>query len=209
MTETKYLKSFLLSSGMLAVIAYLMHVIIGGILWNGYSHLQQPISDLTASGAPYRGLMQSLTGIYCVLALIFAFSFTIFESKKHRKIVFIGGVFFIMMHVISISYNFFPQDLPGSDVTFAGTMHIVVTALIVPFTVLTPILIGFGLIQEPTWKSFGQYSILTGILIFVFGGLCAVFFINKLPYFGLVERFNIGVLQIWTFYFSYKLSSTI
>jgi len=89
------------------------------------------------------------------------------------------------------------------------TMHIFVNALIVPFTVLTPILIGFGLIQEPRWKSFGKYSIFTGILIFVFGGLSAVFFMNKLPYFGLVERLNIGMLQIWTFYFSYKLNSTI
>ena len=209
MNDTKFLKRILMSSGMFAVFIYLMHVLLGGIFWNGYSHLQQPISDLTSSGAPNRLLMQLLTSIYGVLALIFAFTFTIFESKKHSKIVFIGGVSFIMLHIISISYGFFPQDLPGSDVTFTGTMHIIVTALIVPFTILTPLLIGLGLIRNHKWKSFGKYSILTGILIFVFGGITAVFFITKLPYFGIVERLNIGVLQIWTFYFSYKLCRTI
>lgn len=114
-----------------------------------------------------------------------------------------------MMHLISISYNFFPQDLSGNSTTYAGTMHSIVTALIVPFTILTPFLTGLGFIRNHKWKSFGKFSILTGILIFVFGGITAVFFINKLPYFGLVERLNIGVLQIWTFYFSNKLCNTI
>ncbi|MDF1548886.1 MAG: DUF998 domain-containing protein [Bacteroidales bacterium] len=204
-----YLRTILLSSGMLAVVIYLLHILIGGFLWKGYCHLQQPISDLTATSAPNSGLMQLLTGIYGVLALLFALAFTFFESKKHQKMVFIGGIFFIMLHVISISYNFFPQDLTGSSATFAGTMHIIVTALIVPFTILTPILIGFGFIKNSKWKSFGKYSILTGILILILGGITAVFFMNKLPYFGLVERLNIGVLQIWTFCFSYKLSFKI
>ncbi|MGB4843200.1 MAG: DUF998 domain-containing protein, partial [Ferruginibacter sp.] len=153
-----------------------MHVILGGILWHGYSHLQQPISDLTATGAPDRNLLLFLTNVYGAMALIFAISFSYFESNKYHKLVFWGGILFVLMHMVSISYAFFPQDLPGSEVTFAGTMHIVVTALIVPFTILTPILIGLGLLKKPGWKSFGKYSLFTGILIFVFGGLSAVFF---------------------------------
>ena len=149
--------------------------------------------------------MLSLTSIYGVLALIFAFAFTVFESRNHHKLVFWGGISFIMMHLVSISYGFFPQDLPGSETTFAGTMHLVVTGLIVPFTILSPFLTGFGLIKEPKWKSFGSYSIISGILILIFGSLCGVFFANKLPYFGLVERLNIGTLQLWTLVFSWKL----
>lgn len=199
------LRTILLSSGMLAVAIYLLHILIGGFLWKGYSHLQQPISDLTATGAPNRFLLLLFTNIYGVLALIFAISFTIFERKERHKLVFWGGISFIILHVVSISYSFFPQDLPGAETTFAGAMHLVVTVLIVPFTILTPLLIGLGLKKEKAWKTLGNFSLICGILIVIFGGLAGYYFAKGLPYFGLVERINIGTLQIWTFVMSYKL----
>jgi hypothetical protein len=201
----QYLRTILLSSGMLAVVIYLLHILIGGILWKTYSHLQQPISDLTATGAPNRFLLLLFTNIYGGLALIFAVSFTFFERKKRHKLVFWGGISFIILHVVSISYSFFPQDLPGAEPTFAGTMHLVVTVLIVPFTILTPLLIGFGLKKEKAWKALGNFSLICGILIIIFGGLTGFLFAKGLPYFGLVERINIGTLQLWTFVMSYKL----
>jgi len=201
----KYLKTFSLSSGMIAVVIYFLHILIGGYLWKTYSHLQQPISDLTATGAPNRFLLLMFTNIYAGLALIFASSFTFYERKKHNKLVFWGGISFIILHILSISYSFFPQDLPGADASFAGTMHLVVTALIVPFTILTPLLIGIGFKKENSYKALGNFSIICGILIIIFGGLSGFFFANKLPYFGLLERINIGILQIWTFILSYKL----
>jgi hypothetical membrane protein len=197
--------AILLSSGMLAVLIYVLHILIGGYLWKTYSHLQQPISDLTATRAPNRFLMLLFTNIYGVLALIFAVSFTVFERKEHHKLVFWGGISFIILHIVSISYSFFPQDLPGAETTFAGTMHLAVTILIVPFTILTPLLIGFGLRKEKAWKTLGNFSLICGILIIIFGGLTGFFFAKGLPYFGLVERINIGTLQIWTFVLSYKL----
>lgn len=202
----KILKTTSLSTGMLAVVVYLAHVLFGGYLWESYSHLQQPISDLTATGAPNRDLLLALTNIYGILALIFAVSFTIFEGRKYNKLVLWGGISFILLHMVSISYGFFPQDLPGSTTTFAGTMHLVVTALIVPFTILSPLFIGFGLKKEQRLKRLGKYSIITGILIFIFGGLTGIFFANKLPCFGLVERLNIGTLQVWTFVLSHNIS---
>ena len=59
----RYLRTILLSSGMLAVEIYLLHILIGGILWKTYRHLQQPISDLTATGAPNRNFLLGLTTI--------------------------------------------------------------------------------------------------------------------------------------------------
>ena len=201
-------KNTLLFSGVLAVIVYVLHVVIGGILWQGYSHLQQPISDLTATGSPYKGLMLIFTTLYGILAIIFALSFTILESRKHHKYVFWGGVCFIILHFISITYGLFPQDLPGAEPSFAGMMHLAVTVLIVPFTILTPLLIGFGLKKEKAWKTLGNFSLICGILIIIFGGMSGFFFAKGLPYFGLVERINIGTLQIWTFVMSYKLLTT-
>jgi len=202
------LRTILLSSGMLAVVIYLLHILIGGYLWKTYSHLQQPISDLTATGAPNRSLLLLFTNIYGGLALIFAVSFTFFERKERHKLVFWGGISFIILHIVSISYSFFPQDLPGAEPSFAGMMHLVVTVLIVPFTILTPLLIGFGLKKEKAWKTLGNFSLICGILIIIFGGMSGFFFAKGLPYFGLVERINIGILQIWTFILSYRLSAS-
>lgn len=199
-----YVKTFLLSSGMLAVVIYLLHILLGGYLWKTYSHLHQPISDLTATGAPNRYLLLLFTNVYGLLALIFAVSLTVFVRKKRHKYVFWGGISLMILHLFSISYSFFPQDLPGAETTFAGTMHLAVTVLIVPFTILTPFLIGFGLQKEKAWKTLGNFSLICGILILIFGGLAGFFFAKSLPYFGLVERINIGTLQIWTFVLSYK-----
>lgn len=195
----------LMLSGMLAVVFYVVHVVIGGLKWKGYSHLQQPISDLTATGAPNRNLMLTLTTIYGLLALLFAVSFTSLKSREHNPLVFWGGVSFIVLHMVSVLYPIFPQDLPDTETSFRGRMHILITALIVPFTILTPFLVGFGFISEPQWYTFGLYSIITGILILVFGGTTAIFYAKKLAYFGLVERLNIGALQVWTFVFSLNL----
>jgi hypothetical protein len=168
--------------------------------------LHQPISDLTAIGAPDREIIQTFTTTYGILALVFALTFTITEHKRHNKLVSLGGFLFTMLHILSLSYGLFPQDLPGQSVTFQGRMHITITALIVPFTILTPLSAGYGFLKETDWRSFGIYSMITGILILILGGLTAIFYIDKLPYFGLMERLNIGVLQLWTFCLSLKLT---
>ena len=202
----KTIEKLLLKTGMLAVAFYVVHVILGGLLWKDYSHLQQPISDLTSTGAPDKNLLLIFTTIYGILALLFAISFTVFESHKYPHLVFWGGVSFVLMHIVSISYGLFPQDLPGSETTFAGTMHLVVTALIVPFTILSPVFIGLGMRKKAGEKAFGNFSLICGILIFVLGGITALFYAKHLDYFGLVERLNIGTLQVWTFFLSYKVS---
>ena len=198
-------RKLLFSTGIISVIFYIFHIVLGSFLWPDYNNLQQPISDLTASQAPNRFLLLAITTIYGFCALIFALAFTFLESKKHIRLVFIGGLLFISLHILSISYGIFPEDLPGSKESFSGFMHLVVTALIAPITILTPVTIGLGFLKDTFWKRFGVLSILAGILIFLFGGFTAYLFIHKLAYFGLVERINIGILQTWTFLLSYKL----
>lgn len=200
-------RKILFSTGMTASLFYLLHVVLGGVLWKGYHHLLQPISDLTASGSPVRLPMLILTWIYGILILIFSLSFTVFESKKHSKPVFYGGIMMCFHYLISLTYGLFPEDLPNQATTLLGSLHIVITAIIVPFTILSPIFTGFGFRKEKKWKAFGDYSIISGILILIFGSLSAIFFIHKIPGFGFIERLNIGVLQLWVFIFSYKLTA--
>ena len=198
----------LTSLGAFAVVVYVLHVILGGLLWDGYNHLMQPISDLTASGAPNQGLLSVITLIYGVAAIMFSVAAYVYTKDFVPKIARVGLLLLVGMHCVSITYGLFPQDLPGSPLTFTGTMHFVVTGLIIPLTILSPILVGLGFGKIEPFKKYARYSIVTGLVILVAGGTTAFFFANKLPYFGLIERINIGVLQAWTFVTSIKLFTT-
>ena len=194
--------------GMIGALAYLLHVVLGGFLWDGYNHLMQPISDLTANGAPDRSLMTAITIAYGLCSILFCASAYMYLKYFAPGIAKAGILIFLAMHIISILYGFFPEDLAGSAVTFAGTMHIVITALIVPLTILAPFFLGFGLRKIEGFENIGRYSIITGVIILIAGSASAIFYANTWPYFGLVERINIGALQLWMFFLSLKLYRT-
>lgn len=194
--------------GMLGVAFYALHVILGGFLWQGYNHLMQPISDLTASGAPDRALLNNFTMLYSILCIVAVFSAYMYTRKSVPRIASAGLLVLLAMHIVSLSYRFFPEDLAGAPASFLGTMHIVVTFLIVPLTILSPFFIGAGLRRVDGLRGFGLYSLVTGIVIFLAGGTAAMFFAQKLPYFGLVERINMSALQVWTFILCLRLFSS-
>jgi hypothetical protein len=202
------MKRILLLAGVLGALAYLSHVVIGGILWQGYNHLMQPISDLTGSGAPDRGLLSAILYVYSFFSILFGIAALVrFASLKLRGGVW-GMVLFLAMQIVSLSYNFFPEDLPGTAMTFLGTMHIVVTALIVPFTIGAPLVTGIGIHKAEGLRGIGVFSMVCGIVIFFAGGTSAIFYARKLLSFGLVERINIGTLQTWVFVTSLALFRT-
>ncbi|MEZ0481066.1 DUF998 domain-containing protein [Planococcus sp. SSTMD024] len=191
--------------GAIAVFFYVFHVVLGGWLWEGYRHLHQPISDLTAQGAPDRGLLTGITVLYGLCSIVFAASAYIAFKRFAPRISRTGMLVFLAMHLVSITYGLFPQDAPGAPLTFTGIMHLAVTALIVPLTILAPLLVGVGFRKGDDFRSYGNYSLATGIFILFAGGTAAIFFAQGWPYFGLVERLNIGALQLWMFVSSVML----
>lgn len=190
--------------GMMGALAYVLHVVLGGLLWKGYNHLIQPISDLTATGAPDKVLLTHITDIYAIFSIIFALSAFIFIRKFGSKSLKAGFILFLCMHLVSASYKFFPEDLPGHT-TFTGFMHFVVTGAVVPLAILSPLVVGIGFRGMKEFKCYSVYSVITSIVIFVAGGISVALLANKLPYFGLFERINIGSLQLWMFLISLKL----
>lgn len=191
--------------GMLGALAYVFHVVLGGFLWKGYNHLMQPISDLTAKGAPDRTLLTGITVVYAIFSIIFAFSAFMVVRKYKVKSLTVGIFLFFCMHIVSASYNFFPEDLPGAAVTFTGIMHWIVTGAIVPLTILSVLIVGIGFKKVDELRKYSLYSIITSIILFTAGGTTVIILSNGLGYFGLFERLNIGSLQLWMFLVSLKL----
>lgn len=196
-SSVNYRLRYIALFGIAAVAFYIAHVVIGGILWIGYSHLSQPISDLTASGAPNRGLMLALTFLYGACSILFALFLLLGSIGKANRPAVVGFSLFLAMHCVSFLYAFFPEDLPGTGMSFGGTMHIAITALIVPLSIGAPIVAGIGLLRASGQRAFGIYSIVTGALILVFGGTTVAAMAAKSSFFGLFERLNIGTLLAW------------
>jgi hypothetical membrane protein len=57
--------------GILSVIFYFLHVIIGRIFYEGYNPLAQAISDLTASNSPSKNIARQFSMLYGICAVTF------------------------------------------------------------------------------------------------------------------------------------------
>jgi hypothetical protein len=193
---------------MVAVAAYVLHVVLGGFLWQGYTHLHQSISSLTGVDGPNRELLNNILLAYAIPGILFGLSAYLYLRAFAPKIAQAGMLLYLIMQVISFAYKFFPEDASGAAMSFSGTMHIVITYMIVPLTILAPIFIGAGFRRLERFRRFGAFCIFTGIFIFCAGGTTTVIFANGLSYFGLAERINIGMLQLWTFLTALKLLTT-
>lgn len=60
----KKIEKLLISLGMVGVIFYLLHTILGNILWTEYNPITTDISSLTANGAPNAPLLKAFGTIY-------------------------------------------------------------------------------------------------------------------------------------------------
>lgn len=193
-------------AGALSALVYVAHVVLGGILWEGYSHLTQTISELTADGAPSAGLLRVFTTTYGILALVFALCLVIVLRKfraKHAAVV--GAALLLIMEFASlVGYGLFPLR-GGTEMDPENLGHLIVTGIVVLCTISSVLLIGLGLVKTPGFKALGVFSIVCAGVIVVSGGMTPVAIAKELPIGGLIERINIFTLQTWIFVLSLVL----
>ena len=180
--------------GVLAVIFYFLHVIVGNILYNGYNPLTQAVSDLTANGAPSATAARILSGLYSVFVVAFSVAFYIFFRKRINSLITLGALFFLLMHLTSaIGYTAFPLSGAGFNNTFQDRMHLAVTAIVVVLGISALLLLATGFIKSKTHKLAGYLAIATLLLMMsgaiVSGAVPAIF--------GLAERITLYSLHIY------------
>lgn len=191
-------------SGAAGIIFYFLHVILGGILWEGYSHIVQTISELTASNAPNGDLLRILTSVYGVLMIIFSIAlYCIFKRKNLKKTAIIGSALLIIMETTSLfGYSLFPLDTTGVMMNFRNIMHIVVTAVVVLSSIGSIFFIGIGLYKSAGYKGIGAFVLICAVIFTVSGMISPVIMAKGIPIAGLIERINIFTLQICLFVLS-------
>jgi len=192
--------------GIIGAVFYFAHVIFGRIFYEGYNPFSQAISDLTAISSPSRNIASFFSFLYGIFTVIFSISFLLYFKSKINKIAALGALFFCVMNLVSfLGYMFFPLTESGFANTFQDKMHMVVTVLVVLFTVIAIIFYSIGFLKTSNYKYMGIISLCTFAAL-----LIGVILINNLPkeYFGIAERINVysiiiftGILSLWMFNF--------
>jgi len=205
------LKIFALASGMISSVLYILHVLIGGLLWDGYRHIQQPISDLTRIGAPDVRLLSIMTTVYGLLAIVFAIVLYLQIKIVKNKILSFGLFLLVIMESISfVGYLLFPLEEVGAEVlTFHSVMHIIVTIIVVFTTIGFSFVTGIAFLRMQSTKRLGIFIIICGTTIVASGAATGIVIANEIPIIGLVERINIFTLQAMIFVTSCVMTKKI
>ena len=139
------------------------------------------------------------------MLVLFGIGILLQYKNRHQKLMLIGSVAIILVGTFSgLSGSIFPMDPFNSQATFAGTMHIVLTGLNIVLVTLALLLIGIGLNREKQWKTFRLYSVISVLIMIIFGISSSVLVMNEIEMLGLFERITIYTYQLWMFVLAFR-----
>ena len=183
----KRLGSWSFVCGILSVIFYLLHDLIGAMYYPGYDRMTQAVSDLTAVSAPSYPIAGGLSSVYGIFTGICCACLCIMV-KDVRKTLRLGIWLFAAMNAVSaIGYSLFPLTGSGYDGSFQSYVHVyVVTVLVVLLSIVSLILIAVGSFRDGR-KGLAVTAI-AALLCMCFGAVGSM----NLPaeIFGIIERFS-------------------
>jgi hypothetical protein len=174
--------------------------ILGGALRPGYSHISDTVSELLSPGAPNKSLLIVFQISHALLGILFGLGVLQFvrASERATPIGIIGAGMIIAVGVGTVATAVFPQDPFGAPLTFPGKMHnILVFAVLVPFTLLSTLLIGIWLKQAGIFPWFRTYSFITIGASILLAGLAGATLGSRVM--GLTERLAVLAGFQWTF----------
>jgi hypothetical membrane protein len=189
--------------GILAPILYVAAVIGGGLMWPGYSHMSNFISDLIGWGAPHKWLLDPAFGLYNIFCLAFGLgAFLIARAaleNKRRMVGLLGATFLVLTGVLGFVILFFPENPVGKQMTNVGIMHIVLAGVSSLTSMVSMLLLAFWFRGEPSTRAMGIYSFISVGFVFVTGGFTAAMGASHGPIVGFMERLTIGGFMQWLF----------
>jgi len=192
--------------GMLFPIAYIIMTILGGALRPGYSQIADTVSELLSPGAPNKPLLMVFQITHAMMGSIFGTGLLLFirSSNHNTTLGRIGAWMIIALGVATIGTAIFPQDAAGTAATLAGKLHgILVFGVLVPFTIISTLIIGIWLKQAGIFPWFRTYSFITIAASILFAGLAGATL--DTPIMGLTERLGVLAGFQWTFVLALKL----
>ena len=194
--KKRKLINWLCLTGIISLIFYILHDVIGSINYNGYNWTRQAVSDLTATDSPVYTISHNLSLVHGILSCLCSLLVCILIKKEEKKTFRLGIYLFTTMNFISaIGYSLFPLSSKGYDGSFQSFMHVyVVTILVVLLSIVSLILISVGAFKSKK-KTLGTLALTSLILMFM--GAAGSGILPK-SVFGIVERFSTYSAVVFT-----------
>ena len=194
MRKKKLINIFCLS-GVISIVFYVLHDIIGAMNYTGYNWLSQAVSDLTAKDAPSFVIAHGLVNIYSIFNCLCCALLCIVIEKNNKQLKLGVYLFSIMNFISAIGYALFPLSSAGFDGSISSIIHVyIITVVVVLLSIISLVLIAIGSLKENN-KLLGYLAILALILMFMGTILSGV--VPK-AYFGVFERFSTYSAVIFT-----------
>ncbi|MCI6733076.1 MAG: DUF998 domain-containing protein [Lachnospiraceae bacterium] len=173
--------------GVISLLSYTAMVLFSPLAYPGYDWMSMAVSDLCAKGAPSEELAGRLNALFGPCGLVSIMAVCISVVACQSKLLKAGVYFFTAMEwVCNVGYNLFPwvSNLPASNPQ--NVMHLVVTVLVVVFSLASLVLIAIGAKEEQI-KSLSIWAIIC-LAAMIIGPIGT----SLLPkaVFGLFERFS-------------------
>lgn len=188
--------NWLCLTGILSLIFYILHDVVGALNYPGYNWTREAVSDLTATDSPVYGIAHSLSLVYGIFSCLCSLLVCILVKKEEKKTLRLGVYLFTTMNFISaIGYSLFPLSSKGYDGSFQSFMHVyVITIAVVLLSIISLILISVGAFKSKK-KLLGTLSIVA--LLLMFFGAAGSGILPK-SVFGIVERFSTYSAVVFT-----------
>ena len=179
-------------TGLLALLSYAAAVLFSPLAYPGYDRMAQAVSDLSADAAPSRALWNQLAAPYNLCGVVCATCVSVFVSeKKIASKLFRTGIylFTVMNWISSVGYAMFPLSDSGTEITAAQeTLHIVVTVLVVVFSIASLVCLVVAGCRRKDARGIGVWAA-AALLMMLIGSVGT----GVVPpeYFGVAERFSV------------------
>ncbi|HLO15405.1 MAG TPA: DUF998 domain-containing protein [Anaerolineales bacterium] len=189
------LQKVLFICGILYFPLYFTGHILAGMQLEGYSHLDQMVSELSAIGVPTRPLLD-VFGIAGNVLLI-AFGMGVWDASGDKRPLRATGIMIAVLGVLAFSWWFAPMSSRASE---KGANDIAHVAIAYTEVLLLMLIIGFGSAADGRW--FRVYSILT-ILASLAAGIWVGTQVPLIaqglptPWAGAIERMSVYGPLVW------------
>ena len=210
LSKSGKLEELFMPLGMIGVVAYMIHIILGNILWHEYNPITTDISSLTADGAPNSSLLRIFTTIYGICMILFTLGMIVKSLKKYHLATRVGYTILLGMEVISLfGYSALPLVGDKTVMNFQNMMHIAVTVAVVITTISSAFTLAYGYLSQEKMKNLGKFILIMAIIITLCGMMNPISMLMNLNIMGLTERLVIYSLQILIFVLSFYYTNMI
>ncbi|MCP4098689.1 MAG: DUF998 domain-containing protein [Planctomycetaceae bacterium] len=193
--KPKWLK-IAIAQGIAAPFIFTCVAFIGGLLYPGYSHTSQAISELSANGASNQRWLLVAFALTELQKIVFGVGFysAVWDMGRALKG---SALSMIAIGVIGLGFAKFPMDQIGTPVTFDGQMHIAIVSISAVLATIAITLSGVGWRFVPGGKALVRWSFSMLAIMVASGMLSGLAIAIEWPRVGIWQRVNIAAFSIW------------